>query len=141
MEKSQSQLYDKLLLLLSASNSAQRKNWDLDEAGRGPTQRTLAIERMKAMSGDMRDLPENYTRHPNVRVKNCWYWKISIAFVRKIPSTFCACTEQLKPLIWVYVETWCLCPVTCKYIYSMYFNEMNIFRILNFQRTLELIQS
>lgn len=71
MEKSQSQLYDKLLLLLSASNSAQRKNWDLDETGRGPTQRTLAMERMKAMSGDMRDLPENYTRHPNVRVKNC----------------------------------------------------------------------
>lgn len=39
----------------------------MDEAGRGPTQRTLAVERMKVMSGDMRDLPENYSRHPTVR--------------------------------------------------------------------------
>ncbi|XP_061182742.1 sperm-associated antigen 16 protein-like isoform X1 [Saccostrea echinata] len=49
----------------AATQSGKRRNWEVDEQGMGPTQRTLSMERMKAMSGDMRDVPENYKRHPN----------------------------------------------------------------------------
>ncbi|KAK3106404.1 hypothetical protein FSP39_019312 [Pinctada imbricata] len=45
--------------------SGQRRNWEMDDDGRGPTQRRLAIERMKANSADVGNLPENYKRHPN----------------------------------------------------------------------------
>ena len=45
---------------------SKRQSWERDSAGRGPTQQQLAMERMRAMAGDVRDLPENYKRHPNV---------------------------------------------------------------------------
>lgn len=71
MEKLQLQLYDKMILFLLVFNFVQRKNWDLDEVGRGFIQRILVMERMKVMFGDVRDLLENYIRYFNVRVKNC----------------------------------------------------------------------
>lgn len=71
MEKLQLQLYNKMILFLLVFNFVQRKNWDLDEVGRGFIQRILVMERMKVMFGDVRDLLENYIRYFNVRVKNC----------------------------------------------------------------------
>jgi hypothetical protein len=64
----------------------------MDEEGRGPTQRTLAMERMKAVSADVRDLPENYRRHPDV----CGQNKLSIkksecAKANKIEDIFLVC--------------------------------------------------
>jgi len=52
--------------LLAAKSD--NRGWNTDEGGVGPTQRTLSMERQREEMKDVRNVPTDYKRYPDVRL-------------------------------------------------------------------------